>query len=82
MLTLTLIISPSSASEYRAGVAKRRRRDIVAEASRINSRTQEQVLAEIAILQIFQAELEAKADRYREVALGLGVDPAAHTTEM
>ena len=37
------------------------------------------MLAKIAILQAFQAELEAKADRYREVAAELGIDISKET---
>ncbi|HEY7073271.1 MAG TPA: MerR family transcriptional regulator [Acidimicrobiales bacterium] len=65
--------------EYRQGVSGSRAHAILVEALRLNARTQEQVLAKIAILQAFQAELEAKADRYREVAteldLVLDADP-------
>jgi len=68
-------------TEYRAGAAAKRRRDIVLEATRLNARTQEQVLAKIAVLQIFQAELEAKADRYQQVAAELGIELGAHATE-
>jgi len=64
-------------SEYRKGVSAARRRDIVLEAARLNARTQEQVLAKVAILEAFQAELVAKANRYAEVAAELGVDLSA-----
>ena len=67
-------------TEYRKGVTPKRQRAILVEAARLNARTQEQVLAKIAILQAFQAELEAKADRYREVAAELGIDLHAATT--
>jgi MerR family transcriptional regulator, repressor of the yfmOP operon len=60
--------------EFYGGVSEDRHRAIVAEASRLNARTQEQVLAKVAILQAFQAELEAQATRYREVAAELGLE--------
>jgi DNA-binding transcriptional MerR regulator len=64
-------------TEYRTGASDDRRRDILVEAARLNARTQEQVLAKVAILQAFQAELVAKAERYAEVAGELGIDLAA-----
>lgn len=67
-------------TEYRKGSSVKRKQAILAEAARLNARTQEQVLAKIAILQAFQQELQAKADRYREVARELGVDIDAHRT--
>jgi DNA-binding transcriptional MerR regulator len=68
-------------TEYRAVAAAKRRRAIVLEAQRLNARTQEQVLAKIAVLQIFQAELEAKADRYGVVAAELGIELGAQASE-
>jgi DNA-binding transcriptional MerR regulator len=65
-------------TEYRKGVTPKRQQAILVEAARLNARTQEQVLAKVAILEAFQAELEAKAGRYQEVAAELGIDlPAA-----
>jgi DNA-binding transcriptional MerR regulator len=61
-------------AEYRGGATASRQRDIVIEAARLNARTQEQVLAKIAILEAFQAELLATAQRCAEVAQDLGVD--------
>ncbi len=61
-------------SEYDKGVSPKRHRDILVEAARLNARTQEQVLAKIAVLEAFQHELEAKAKRYRAVAKDIGVD--------
>jgi hypothetical protein len=58
-------------------VSPKRQRAIVLEAARLNARTQEQVIAKMAILQAFQDELEAKAARYKEVGEELGVDVAA-----
>lgn len=60
-------------TEYRKGVTPKRQRAILTEADRLNARMQEQVLAKIAILEAFQTELEAKADRYREVAAELDI---------
>ena len=68
------------AREYRKGVTpKRQQRHPASRPPGSNARTQEQVLAKIAILQAFQAELEAKADRYREVAAELGIDISKET---
>jgi MerR family transcriptional regulator, repressor of the yfmOP operon len=64
-------------TEYRKGVSPKRQRAIVLEAARLNARTQEQVIAKMAILQAFQDELGAKAARYKEVGQELGVDVAA-----
>jgi MFS family permease/DNA-binding transcriptional MerR regulator len=64
-------------TEYRKGVSPKRQRAIVLEAARLNARTQEQVIAKMAILQAFQDELEAKAARYKEVGEELGIDVAA-----
>ena len=66
-------------TEYRQGASDDRRRSIVIEAARLNARTQEQVLAKVAILEAFQAELVAKSQRYAEVAGELGIDLAALT---
>src|SRR5262249_47719523 len=67
--------------EFYEGVSVERHRAIVAEASRLNARTQEQVLSKVAILQAFQAELEAKAARYRDVAAERGSAPRAGGAE-
>jgi DNA-binding transcriptional MerR regulator len=64
-------------TEYRKGVSPKQQRAIVLEAARLNARTQEQVIAKMAILQAFQDELEAKAARYKEVGEELGIDVAA-----
>lgn len=66
-------------TEYRNGVSLKRQRAILAEAKRLNDRTQEQVLAKIAILQAFQIELETRADRYRCIAAELGIDLSSRT---
>lgn len=62
------------ADEFQGGVTPARHQELLVEAARLNLRTQEQVLAKVAILQAFQAELDAKAARYRERAAELGVD--------
>jgi len=67
--------------EFYEGVSVERHRAILAEASRLNARTQEQVLAKVAILQAFQAELEAKAARYRDVAAEHGFELPSVTSE-
>ena len=61
-------------TEFHKGVTPKRHKAILVEAARLNARTQEQVLAKIAILEAFQAELETKADRYQERATELGID--------
>lgn len=61
-------------TEYAKGVTPKRHADILIEAARLNARTQEQVLAKIATLQAFEAELEAKTDRYEQVADDLGIE--------
>jgi DNA-binding transcriptional MerR regulator len=60
--------------EFRKGVSRKRHEAILGEAARLNARTQEQVLAKVAVLQAFQHELEAKAARYAERAAELGFD--------
>jgi DNA-binding transcriptional MerR regulator len=66
-------------TEFHKGVTPKRHKTILVEATRLNARTQEQVLAKIAILQAFQAELETRADRYQERAHELGIDLTAQT---
>ena len=60
-------------TEYHNGVSPKRHQAILLEAARLNAQTQRQVLAKIAILRTFQSELEAGADRYRQVAAELGI---------
>jgi DNA-binding transcriptional MerR regulator len=70
-------------AEYRGdGATDRRRREILTEAARLNARTQEQVLAKIAVLQAFQVELEAASRRYRRLAaeMGFSLRDALHGT--
>jgi DNA-binding transcriptional MerR regulator len=66
-------------TEFHKGVTPKRHKTILVEAARLNARTQEQVLAKIAILEAFQAELETKAARYQERATELGIDLPAET---
>ncbi|MCU1344040.1 MAG: transcriptional regulator, MerR family [Acidimicrobiia bacterium] len=65
-------------SEFHRGVSSKRRAAIVREAARLNGRTQEQVLAKVAILEAFHAELEAAARRYRAAAVEYGIDLSAN----
>ena len=60
--------------EFRKGVSRKRHEVILAEAVRLNARTQEQVLAKVAVLQAFQHELEAKAAHYASRARELGFE--------
>jgi len=62
--------------EFFAGTTKKRSIEIVGEASRMNARLQEQVLAKIAVLQAYQAELENDAKAIAGRAKELGVKPA------
>ena len=64
-------------AEYRAGVSEDRTLEIVAEAARLNARTQEQVLAKIGLLQAYLAELETDAEKYTAFARERGLDLAA-----
>lgn len=61
-------------TEYAKGVTRKRHRDILVEAARLNARTQEQVLAKIAVLEAFHAELKAQRSRYRARATELGIE--------
>jgi DNA-binding transcriptional MerR regulator len=55
-------------AEYRAGVSPRRTAEIVQEASRLNARTQAQVIAKIGVLQLYLDELQADANKYAKFA--------------
>ena len=55
-------------SEYRAGTSATRANEIINEAARLNARTQEQVLAKIAVLQAYHLELVGEAERRRVLA--------------
>ena len=55
-------------AEYRAGVSPRRTAEIVQEASRLNARTQAQVIAKIGVLQLYLDELQADANKYDKFA--------------
>jgi hypothetical protein len=62
------LLTPSAYSKggsrrYAPGVTPKRQKAILLEAARLNARTQEQVVAKMAILQAFQDELEVKAAR-------------------
>jgi DNA-binding transcriptional MerR regulator len=61
-------------AEVRRGTSNARRREIVAEAIRLNARMQEQVRAKRAVLDSFLLELKSKAASYRTVAVELGLD--------
>jgi DNA-binding transcriptional MerR regulator len=61
-------------TEYHSSASRKRQAAIIIEAAKLNNRTQEQVLAKIAVLQAFHSELEAKATRHHEVAEELGID--------
>jgi DNA-binding transcriptional MerR regulator len=62
-------------TEFRRQTSKRRRAEIYREAMQINRRLREQVLAKMAILEEFLAELDDKAARYRRIARELDIDP-------
>jgi len=65
-------------AEYRAGVSPKRTAEIVQEATRLNARTQAQVVSKIGVLQLYLDELHADADKYKtfarqnDIALDLG----------
>lgn len=61
-------------AEYQQGVSEQRAIQIVREASRLNGRTQEQVVAKIALLEAYLTELRNDADRYQTFAGEHGVD--------
>jgi MerR family transcriptional regulator, repressor of the yfmOP operon len=65
-------------AEYRAGTSKERTLEIVTEASRLNARTQEQVLGKIGLLQAYLAELQSDADRYAKFANDHDMNLVAH----
>jgi DNA-binding transcriptional MerR regulator len=60
-------------SEVRAGVSQTRRREIVHEAIELNHHQRELVREKLQLLQAFNDELEATAERYRAKADELGV---------
>jgi MerR family transcriptional regulator, repressor of the yfmOP operon len=61
-------------AEYRRGAGRRRSTEVLAEAMAINQGMRRQVEEKIEILQAFLGELEAKAGRYRELALEVGME--------
>jgi MerR family transcriptional regulator, repressor of the yfmOP operon len=63
---------------YHAEGDRAAQRAIVAEALEINARLRSAVQAKLARLATFQAELEAKADRYAAALAGTG--PSGHAT--
>ena len=60
--------------EVQRGISRKRHQQIIREAIAINARMQEQVRGKLAQLDGFMTELQAKADRYRDIARELGVD--------
>lgn len=67
-------------SEYRAGTSAMRANEIINEAARLNARTQEQVLAKIAVLQAYHLELVGEAERRRVLAEERGLVISVSTT--
>ncbi|MGZ4771821.1 MAG: MerR family transcriptional regulator [Ilumatobacteraceae bacterium] len=55
-------------AEYRAGASPKRTAEIVREASRLNARTQAQVVSKIGVLQLYLDELHADAVKYKTFA--------------
>lgn len=68
-------------SEYRAGTSATRANEIVNEAARLNARTQEQVLAKIAVLQAYHLELVGEAERRRVLAEERGLVISVSTAD-
>ncbi len=64
-------------AEYRAGTSKERTLEIVKEATRLNARTQEQVLGKIGLLQVYLAELQSDSARYEAFAHDHGMNLTA-----
>jgi DNA-binding transcriptional MerR regulator len=61
-------------AEYRAGTSEERTQEILTEATRLNARTQEQVLAKIGLLQAYLAELQTEAKKYETFAHERGMN--------
>ncbi len=61
-------------SEVKAGVSKKRRRELLHEAMVLNRRQRQLVEEKLQLLSSFADDLDAKADRYRALARELGVD--------
>lgn len=68
-------------SEVRAGVSKKRRREIVHEAIELNHQQRAVVAEKLELLSGFADDLAAKAARYRTLAEELGVDPPKSATD-
>jgi len=60
-------------TEYRAGPAQNRERDLFLEAIEINDRLRGQVREKLTVLKGFRRELDATAARYRRVAAERGI---------
>ena len=61
-------------AEAQRGISKRRRREMVDEAMKLNARMQYEVEEKVGLLQGFLAELHGRASRYRDIAAELGMD--------
>jgi DNA-binding transcriptional MerR regulator len=68
-------------AEYRAGVSPRRTAEIVQEASRLNARTQAQVITKIGVLQLYLDELQTEADKYDKFARQHSLDMKRGSSE-
>jgi MerR family transcriptional regulator, repressor of the yfmOP operon len=68
-------------AEVQRGASTERRGELVAEAFDLNRRMQEEIAQQQGVLAGVLAELRAKAVRYRETALELGVDLDAPARE-
>jgi DNA-binding transcriptional MerR regulator len=68
-------------AEYRAGVSPRRTAEIVQEASRLNARTQAQVITKIGVLQLYLDELQTDADKYDKFARQHSLDMKRGSSE-
>lgn len=62
-------------AEAKRGISSARRREMVQEATELNTRMQDEINQKLGLLQGVLAELKASARRYREIAAELGMEP-------
>jgi len=63
-------------AEARRGISTKRRREMLAEATELNARMQEEVNQKVGLLQGMLAELRASASRYADIRAELEGSPA------
>jgi DNA-binding transcriptional MerR regulator len=62
-------------AEAKRGISSARRREMVQEATELNTRMQDEINQKLGLLQGVLAELKGSARRYREIAAELGMEP-------